>query len=508
MPDWDDGASRRRDSHYNQQRSSFPRSEHDKSAPSHPQSRHRSAPQGAHMVDVVDDYTLQDIGEISYALPSDPPSEPASPSPAPIVPRIPTRKGSMDRNMPPTTALPPQADDRSIPGRSAYSIVLTELYVVSHLVFFSILGTLARLGLQWLTFYPGAPITFSEFWANVAGTLFIGFLAEDRRLFRAEWGDSPYTPPSTPRPPRTPQHDEEKDHESSNQAAQASHMKVKKTIPLYIGLVTAFCGSFTSFSSFIRDTFLAFVNDLPAPVNHTNTSINSNATLPRNDGYSFMAGLAVIILTLGLCYAALKVGAHLAILLDPITPTLPFRLTRRIIDPIVVFLAWSSWLGAVFMAIWPPDRPYGPSSRGPWSNETWRGQAIFACVFAPLGCLLRFYISLFLNPLIPSFPLGTFVVNIFGTAVLGMAYDLQHVAIGDFGAGGGRVGCQVLQAVMDGFCGTLTTVSTWILEITSLKRRHAYVYGAMSVWVGVLILVIIMGSVKWTVGWVAVACVH
>jgi fluoride ion exporter CrcB/FEX len=211
-----------------------------------------------------------------------------------------------------------------------------------------------------------------------------------------------------------------------------------------------------------------------------------------------MAVCAVVILTLSVCYSALKVGAHLAIYTERITPTIPFHFTRRIVDPAVAFIAWSAWLGAVFMAIWPPDRPGGPQSSGSWARETWRGQAIFACVFAPLGCLARFYASLKLNALIPSFPLGTFTVNIFGTAVLAMAYDLQHVQIDGAGLGGGRIGCQVLQGIMDGFCGCLTTVSTWILELDALKRRHSYMYGSASVLAGLAMMVVIMGSVRWT----------
>ncbi|KAK3680177.1 hypothetical protein LTR78_000554 [Recurvomyces mirabilis] len=61
---------------------------------------------------------------------------------------------------------------------------LTELYTISYLIFFSILGTLARLGLQWLTFYPRAPIVTPVIWANFAGSMFMGFLAEDQGLFR------------------------------------------------------------------------------------------------------------------------------------------------------------------------------------------------------------------------------------------------------------------------------------------------------------------------------------
>ncbi|RYF44413.1 MAG: CrcB family protein [Cytophagaceae bacterium] len=175
-------------------------------------------------------------------------------------------------------------------------------------------------------------------------------------------------------------------------------------------------------------------------------------------------------------------------------PRLPFRAMRRFLDPVVVVLGWGCWVGAVLMTIFPP-------------THAWRGQALFACVFAPVGCLLRYYMSLHLNPIHPAFPLGTFTVNIFGTVVLGTAYDLQRVPLLASNIPGGSVaGCQVLQGVMDGFCGCLTTVSTWISELDSLKRRHAYVYGAVSVLAGLALLVIVMGSVLWTTGWVAIVC--
>lgn len=376
----------------------------------------------------------------------------------------------------------------------------TELYTVSYLVLFSILGTLARLGMQWLTFYPGAPVVLGILWANFAGTLFMGFLSEDQQLFGQEWGrlisNGSQSRNNGEKGARRPA------------AHNLAHGRVKKTIPLYIGLTAGFCGSFTSFSSFMRDGFLALSNDLSSPVDHPYSGVRPSieSTVPRNGGYSFMAVAAVILLTICMCYAALRVGAHVAIYTDPITPTIPFYAMRRIIDPIMVFVAWGVWLGAVMMAIWPPDRPGGPESSGSWARETWRGQAIFACVFAPLGCLLRFYASLKLNGLIASFPLGTFAANVFGTAVLGMAFDLQHVAVGGSGVGGGRVGCQVLQGIMDGFCGCLTTVSTWILELNALKRGHSYVYGGASVMAGLSVLVVVMGSVRWSVGWSAVAC--
>lgn len=358
----------------------------------------------------------------------------------------------------------------------------TQLYTISYLILFSFLGTLARLGLQVLTNYPGAPV-FSSVWFNFGGSLVMGFLTEDRMLFRDEWG--------------TPMYEEQlrmarkQDEESAAAktpavdlaAAKKAHLAIKKTIPLYVGLATGFCGSFTSFSSFVRDMFLALSNDLPQP--------GAKTTVPRNGGDSFMALLAVIIITTTASLSGLFIGAHLAIASETITPTLPYRFTRKIIDPLAVVLGWGCWIGAIILTAIPP-------------HDDWRGIATFSMVFAPLGTLTRFYASLWLNGRRPSFPLGTFAVNVLGTAVLGMAWDLQRVPLG----GDGILDCQVLQGVEDGFCGCLTTVSTWVSELAALRRRHAWAYGVASVLVSLGVMVVIMGGLRWTDGFAGLRCVH
>ncbi|KIV93373.1 hypothetical protein PV10_04589 [Exophiala mesophila] len=347
------------------------------------------------------------------------------------------------------------------------SAFFLELYTVSWLIFFSFLGTLARLGVETITLYPNSPFSSRVVWANVGGSFVIGVLAEDRQLFRHEWG--------APDP----------------KAPLSEHAKVKKTIPLYIGLATGFCGSFTSFSSFIRDAFLAMTNSLQSPSLTSPYHVDS-VIAPRNGGFSFLALLAILIVHPALSLAALMVGAQLALLAQPVTPTIPFGFLRKVLDPLGVLLAFGGWLGAVLLAIWPPG------------NETrWRAGAVFPLVFAPLGCLLRYYASKHMNGLIPAFPLGTFTVNLFGTAVLGMAYDLQHAnSIGASNA----ISCAVLQGIMEGFCGCLTTVSTWVAELHGLRRRHGWIYGLVSVAAGLGLMVIIMGSMKWTVGYSTPVC--
>ncbi|EFQ25173.1 CrcB-like protein [Colletotrichum graminicola] len=341
---------------------------------------------------------------------------------------------------------------------SLLSALEIELYTVSYLIFFAVLGTLARLGLQALTAYPGAPVSFGVLWANVGGSLVMGFLAEDHLLFRPQWApDAVFIDPS---------------------AAARAHLAAKKTIPLYIGLATGFCGSFTSFSSFVRDVFLALTNDLPGAV-----------TAPRDGGYSFMAALAVVLTTVSLSLSALVVGGHLAAALEPDGSSAAYPPGRKILDRGAVLLGWGAWAGAVVLAVLPP-------------RDAWRGQAVFSLAFAPVGCLARFYVSRWLNPRAPTFPLGTFAVNIAGVAVLGICWDLAHAGVG------GVLGCQLLQGVEDGFCGCLTTVSTWVTELTALRRRHAYVYGVSSVMVGFAVLVVVMGSLRWSEGFGPLKCTH
>lgn len=355
----------------------------------------------------------------------------------------------------------------------------TQLYTISYLILFSFLGTLARLGLQALTNYPGAPV-FPSVWFNFGGSLVMGFLAEDRMLFRNEWG----TPTYHQQIRKAKLHEEKGGSDAVTidlAAAKKAHQAKKKTIPLYIGLATGFCGSFTSFSSFVRDIFLALSNDLPQP--------GSKTTVPRSAGHSFMAVLAVIIITVAASLSGLFIGAHLAIAAEPLTPSLPYKLNRKVIDRLCVVIGCGCWLAALLLTVLPP-------------HDYWRGDATFALLFAPLGTLARFYVSLWLNGRKSSFPLGTFVVNVSGTAVLGMAWDLQRVPLG------GVVGCQVLQGVEDGFCGCLTTVSTWVSELSSLRRKHAWVYGVASVLISLGVMVVVMGGLRWTKGFAGLQCVH
>ncbi|KAK5074419.1 hypothetical protein LTR70_010232 [Exophiala xenobiotica] len=346
----------------------------------------------------------------------------------------------------------------------------TEFVTIAWLIFFSLLGTLARLGVEAITTYPYAPFASTVLWANMGGSFFLGFLLEDRRLFR-------FT---------------EETRQLSGDKKEEAHQRIdkrKKVLPLYIGLATGFCGSFTSYSTFILDAFLALSNRLtPASPTSPYHEINPQMIQSRNGGYSFMAVLAIIIIHPAVAISALEAGAHLAVGLECWLPSLPAHFITRYLDPLAVLLGLGSWIGAILLSIWPV-------------NHNWRGRATMALVFAPLGVLLRFYLSRHLNARILGFPLGTLLVNILGTCILGMCYDLQHTRVIVGSVASGRANsCAVLDGVMQGFCGCATTVSTWVAELNGLRRRHAWFYGLSSISVALAFQVAIMGSVAWTTG--------
>ncbi|RKF61066.1 Fluoride export protein 1 [Erysiphe neolycopersici] len=367
---------------------------------------------------------------------------------------------------------------------------LTHLYTIAFLINFAILGTLARLGIQLLTSYYNAPIIFSSIWFNLIGCFIMGFLVEDCVIFNYGRWTSHYHQKIVEL-----QHIGSANSEmmhSSMETAKKSYQTKKRSSPLYLGLTTGFCGSFTSFSSFIRDTFLAIVNLLPKNYNYIgDDSLNLPST--NNAGDSLMAVTAVIILTMSTCASAWLFGVHLAHILNQSKPRFSIRFSHWLVCATTIFLALCSWVTitfcTIFLHFWHSKSALNPP-----------GSLLFSLAFAPLGCLCRFYTSQLLNNIFDTFPLGTFASNMFGTIVLGISYDLQRIPVG------GAVACQVLRGIQDGFCGCLTTVSSWIAELFSLKVKHAYFYCMLSILACLCTLIVINGGMFWTRGFAEPLC--
>lgn len=364
------------------------------------------------------------------------------------------------------------ASDAAISPPSTTHIrrVLNEAQVLSYLVFFSMLGTLARLALDRLTRYTNAPIQFEVLWSNLTGTFILGFLLEISQIHMTENG-------------RARDESGPETTDSEEQGLDATKKTEIRKTPWYIGLSTGFCGSMTSYSSFTRDALLGLTNAL------------STGSLPaaRTAGMDIMAMLGVMITTVTVCLGALKLGAHFAIFASHSGNCVKYQshiaMFSRLRDFGVYAASLGGWISLLVLTI--------TSRIGVQSS--WYTSLLASLLLAPPGCILRFYISIMANPISTAFPFGTFAVNMIGTAILGMAWDIQHTRVN-------LVSCQLLEGIMDGFCGCLTTVSTWIAELSSLHRKHSYVYGAITLSLGLILLIAIMGSLKWSLGWQEPVC--
>jgi fluoride exporter len=87
--------------------------------------------------------------------------------------------------------------------------------------------------------------------------------------------------------------------------------------------------------------------------------------------------------------------------------------------------------------------------------------AIF--IGAGLGALLRWWLGLTLNSYFPSLPLGTLSANLIGAYVIGVAIA--------FFATSTALASEWRLFIITGFCGGLTTFSTFSSEIVALLQQ-------------------------------------
>ena len=82
---------------------------------------------------------------------------------------------------------------------------------------------------------------------------------------------------------------------------------------------------------------------------------------------------------------------------------------------------------------------------------------------ASLGALLRWWLGLALNGLFPTLPPGTLAANLIGGYLVGLAIA--------FFAGYGAIAPEWRLLIITGFCGGLTTFSTFSAEIVTLLQQ-------------------------------------
>ncbi|KAI7860389.1 CrcB-like protein-domain-containing protein [Circinella umbellata] len=296
----------------------------------------------------------------------------------------------------------------------------------------AILGTLIRIGLQRLQTYDGQPV-FALVYAQWIGCFIMGMVVQQKDVLM-QW-----------------------------------------YLPIHVGLSTGLCGSITTFSSWQLDIFKAFSNYDAAA---------------HYRGYNILAAISQLLVTLAMSLNGLVFGYHIGQLLshlpfihsNTLSEIIPHGFSIRHLnrhDVLIVIIGTLSWMGVILAA----------------ALTTHQRSLTLACVFAPLGALLRWHLSV-LNTRVwkGHFFFGTFAANMIGTLVLAVVTLLQS------GVGMSSIACDVLHGIGDGFCGCLTTISTFMVEISNLPLKYTYRYGLVSIILGQCFMFLICGTYIWTHG--------
>jgi fluoride exporter len=103
----------------------------------------------------------------------------------------------------------------------------------------------------------------------------------------------------------------------------------------------------------------------------------------------------------------------------------------------------------------------------------WKGFFAVA-IGGMLGCLLRWSLAMLFNRYFPSIPPGTLAANLIGCYIIGIAVAIfttnPHIAL------------EWRLFVATGFCGGLTTFSTFSVEVVALLQsgRMGLAFGAVA----------------------------
>ena len=119
-------------------------------------------------------------------------------------------------------------------------------------------------------------------------------------------------------------------------------------------------------------------------------------------------------------------------------------------------------------------------------------KSVFAIsIGAALGALLRWQLGARLNSLLPSLPPGTLAANLIGGYVVGLAVA--------FFAQAPDIAPEWRLLIVTGFCGGLTTFSTFSAEVTTLLQanRLPWAMGAISIHVAGSLSATLAGLATW-----------
>lgn len=112
-------------------------------------------------------------------------------------------------------------------------------------------------------------------------------------------------------------------------------------------------------------------------------------------------------------------------------------------------------------------------------------------VGSAVGALTRWQLGLRLNQLFPTLPPGTLVANIIGGYIIGLAIA--------FFSQNNEIAPEWRLLIITGFCGGLTTFSTFSAEVVTLIQEGRFGWASVSIalHVGCSLIATIAGLMTW-----------
>ena len=256
--------------------------------------------------------------------------------------------------------------------------------------------------------------------------------------------------------------------------ARKVSLKLRHEI-FYTALTTGLCGSMTTFSSWNLEAALSLLQ--------LNSSSLAPPEVPDN-GSRAITFVTTLLLGLSAPIGALKLGSNVANTIAPhrqssyCTATISFC-SKRWISAVLVFTGCAGFTGGV-LCLWLVDR-----------------QLLFSLLLGCIGTYLRWWLSRLDKCRCAQllFPLGTFLANICGAWIIG----LTCIAVAFFlDKGTSDTLLMLLGGVSTGFCGCLTTVSSFMDQLCTLPFRYACLYALISIVCAQAGLVAILVTFAWT----------
>lgn len=284
---------------------------------------------------------------------------------------------------------------------------------------------------------------------------------------------------------------------------------------LFMSLTTGFCGSFSSYSTMMIESFL-----FAASLNKSN--IETNTKLP-NRAYGIMEFLSVIFANLFISMGGYIFGRFLAsdiivYYLDSSNSSGNLEnydktdnlnndiITQNSIkhNRILIFIAFINNLFVILaipllILIIVLSAVYDNYSRSSWT---------LSAIFTIFGSFSRFYLSNWFNSHWINFPLGTFLANQFAVLIYSFLLIVQRGK--KFSSLdpilNNQNGCRIISSLITGFCGGLSTISTFINEAYKLPFRNMIFYYFTSIAISIIICIITVGSFAWSRGFTQPIC--